>query len=262
MLIENFSKLVSKKYRDDIDFDKFITENKDFQVEFEREDDSLKFQKKLLAYDYGEVLEYLEDISLNETLSAEESIELFKNNNEESIEKIILDNICDIAVISLNFCKRGIEFLELTQEGMIGVLKGINNYSLEKGDFKRYLRNWISREISIYIEDRFLQQKAEFKYYLENTNNEELDLTNEEKKEKLEEINKLRIEDIPFTINNLEIRLLKLYFGLNKSKRFSIYEIEKELNLEKGKGEEEFYKILIRLSIIDGGMFLIWNSQI
>lgn len=257
MLIENFSKLVSKKYRDDFDFDKFITENKDFEIEFEREDDSLVFQKELLAQDYNEVLEYLEDISLNETLSNEELIELLKVDNEENREKIILDNIFEIAIISLNFCKKGIEFLELTQEGMIGILKGINNYSLEKGDFKKYLKNWISREISIYIEDRFLQQKAEFKYYLEKTGNEELNLNNEERTEKLEEIDKLKIEDIPFTINNLEIKLLKLYFGLNKNKRFSIYEIEKELNLEKGKGEEEFYKILIRLSIIDGGMFLI-----
>lgn len=257
MLIENFSKLVSKKYRDDFDFDKFITENKDFQIEFEREDDSLAFQKELLAYDYSEVLEYLEDISLNETLSNEKLLELFKVDNEESRERIILDNISEIAIISIHFCKKGIEFLELTQEGMVGILKGINNYSLEKGDLKKYLKNWISREVSIYIEDRFLQQKAEFKYYLENTSDEELTLSNEEKEEKKEKIDNLEIEDIPFTINALEIKLLELYFGLNKSKRFSMYEIENELNLEKGQGEEEFYKILIRLSMIDGGMFLI-----
>ncbi|MFK4786018.1 sigma factor [Fusobacterium sp. MFO224] len=257
MLIENFSKLVSRKYRDDFNFDKFITENPDFKFEFEREDDSLTFNGDLKANDYSEVLEYLEDISLNESLSKEELEEILKEKNEENKGKILLDNMSEIAIISLYFCRKGIEYLELTQEGIIGVLKGIENYSSEKGDLKEYLRKWIAREIGIYIEDRFLQLKAEFKYYLENTDEEELKLTDEERKEKLDKLDLLEIDDVPFAVNNLEIKLLSLYFGLNKSKRFSMFEIETELGLGKNQGEDKFYEILIRLSTVDGGMFLL-----
>lgn len=257
MLIENFSKLVSMKYRDDSNFDKFIVENPNFRFEFEREDDSLNFDGELKAGDYSEVLEYLQDLSLNETLSKEELIEILKDKSEENKGKLLLDNMQEIAIISLYFCKKGIEYLELTQEGIIGLLKGIDNYCESKGDLKEYLRKWIAREISIYIEDRFLQLKAEFKYYLENTDNEELQLTNEEIKRKIDDLNQLSIDSIPFTINNLEINILSLYFGLNKNKRFSMYEIEKELELGKDNGEEKFYEILIRLSTSDGGMFLL-----
>ncbi|MDP0488106.1 MAG: sigma factor [Fusobacterium sp. JB021] len=257
MLIENFSKLVSRKYKDDFNFDKFITENSDFKFEFEREDDSLTYDGELKASDYSEVLEYFEDISLNEALSKEELIEALKEKNEENKGKLLLDNISEIALISLYFCRKGIEYLELTQEGIIGLLKGIENYSVEKGDLKGYLRKWIAREISIYIEDRFLQLKAEFKYYLENTEKEELNLTDEEIDKKLDELDELMIEDVPFTVSDLEINILSLYFGFNKSKRFSMYEIEEELELGKDKGEEKFYGILIRLSTADGGMFLL-----
>lgn len=257
MLVENFSNLINKKYREDKKFDEFLTENKNFQIELEREDDSLIVEENLSRNNLEEILERFEEITRNKALPKDEIEKLIKNKNDENISKLILDSMAEINRIALYFCKKGTEYLELIQEGIMGALKGIERYDFEKGEIKKYLRNWISREISIYIEDRLLQLKGEFKYHLFNSNFEEIKLNEEEKNQKLKKIEEIKIEDIPFTLNNFEIRIMEMYFGLYGEKRFSMYEIEKKLNLGKNTGEEKFYSALKKLSKDIGGMFLI-----
>ena len=65
------------------------------------------------------------------------------------------------------------------------------------------------------------------------------------------------IENIPFKLGEKEIKIIEMYFGLNGDKRYSIYDIEKELSLVKDTGEGAFYNALSKISSMNGRMFVI-----
>lgn len=261
MLVENFSELINAKYKDDESFDKFLIEEDDFEIEFEREDDTL-YYKKNVEKDFVKVLELLESIVRNEILSEEEMELLIEDKhdeekNEEDIKRLLTYLLLEINRLALYFCREGISFLELVQEGVIGASKGARRYDSRNGRVKKYLKNWIAREISMYIYKRFYHLKGEFKYSISENRFKEIILSEEERLKKLEKLEKLRLVDIPFLLSNTEIKIMEMYFGLCEDKRVSMYEIEKKLDLGKNKGEEKFYSALKKLSKDIGGMFLI-----
>ena len=65
------------------------------------------------------------------------------------------------------------------------------------------------------------------------------------------------IENIPFKLGEKEIKIIEMYFGLEGDKRYSIYDIEKELSLVKDTGEGAFCNALAKISSMSGRMFVI-----
>lgn len=257
MLIENFGEMVYRKYREDEKFNEFLKENLDFDLELEREDETLLYSKEVENEEYIETLEGLEEICLSDSLSKEEKDNILEDLDiEENRSKLLLSEYREISRIALYFCREGVEYSEIFQEGVIGAIKAINNYSKEFGNIDNYIKIWVGREIGIFIEERFYQTKGEFEYYL-TTKTEEFDLSEEEIENKINKLKTILISDIPFVLTSMEIKILEMYFGLKGIKRNSMYEVEEMLNLEKDSGEEVFYNILKKLSNHDGRMFVI-----
>lgn len=259
MTLENFEKLIINKYKDDKDFAVFLKENPKFSLELERETDS----NLEIEYQDDEVLRemvvgYLEEINLSERIEDNDIEELLKKISKEEIkEKFVLNALFDAAKIALYFLREGIEYLELVQEGVVGAVKGIENYTFEIGDLKNYMLLWIGKEMVLYVEDKFQQTKHEFLYYLTKTDLEEMELTADEKDEKIKIIKNKKLEDVYFKLSDKEIKILQLYFGFGVEKRFSILEIENKLDLLNGSGEEIFYKALNKISSMGGRMFTV-----
>ncbi len=257
MLIENFEKLIYTKYKDENEFNEFLKENLDINLELERENE---YQIKTSEPDQIEedtVLDYLEELNLNDILTDEEFQELEEDLSEENKERIVMDRFNQIAKIALYFLREGIEYIELVQEGTVGLVKGLNMYSYDNGNLKKYLDLWVAREMAIYIAERFEQTKQEFIYYITKTEMEDVEITKNEIDEKLKKIENISIDDIPFVLSQEEIKSIELYFGLGYEKRYSILEIEKEMKLEKDMGEKIFTTAFNKISARGGRMFLI-----
>ena len=93
MLLENFEKFVFEKYRDNNEFDEFLKDDLEFDLELERENEFLISQKPVEEMSDENVLDYLEEINLYEPLTEEEYEEFTDNlEDEEAKEKIIVDN--------------------------------------------------------------------------------------------------------------------------------------------------------------------------
>ncbi len=259
MTLENFEKLVFEKYRDDNDFAEFLKENPDFKLELERENEFLaeeEFEDEEMSGDLA--LNYLEEINLEEHISDEEIETLLEQLDDESTrEKIVIDSLVMSARLGLYFCRQGIEYLELVQEGTMGAIKALNNYTFDAGSFKRYLALWIGREMALAVEEKFEQTKTEFMYYMTKTDMEHMEITEEEKEKKIKAVEETAIENIPFKLGEKEIKIIEMYFGLEGDKRYSIYDIEKELSLVKDTGEGAFCNALAKISSMSGRMFVI-----
>lgn len=259
MTLENFEKLVTEKYRDDSDFAEFLRENPEFSLELERENEFLAettLDENEISDDTA--LNYLEEINLNEDITEDEREDLLDRLDDEDVkEKLVLDFLPEAARIGLYFCRQGVEYIELVQEGTIGIIKGIENYSYDAGDFKKYISLWIGREMALAVENKFEQTKTEFLYYMTKTHMDEVEITEEEKEKKVKMIERTTIDDVPFKLGEEEIKIIELYFGLGKDKRYSILDIEKELSLLKDTGEDAFYNAVGKISSIGGRMFVI-----
>ncbi|MCI6152561.1 MAG: hypothetical protein MR673_05470 [Fusobacterium perfoetens] len=256
MLIENFERFVFEKYRDNNEFANFLIENLDFDVELERENEFLVSKREVQELENDDVLDYLEEINLYEPLTEEEYQNLSNEIEEEEVrEKLLIDNFNEVARIALYFVREGVEYLELIQEGIMGAVEAINRYTYDNGDIKKYIRIWAARQMGIYTEERFEQIRQEFLFYFTKTHMDEVEITNEDKEKKIKIIENLSIDDVLFTLSYDEIKAMEYYFGLGYDKRYSVLEIEKEMGLEKNKGEELFTKALAKISSRDGRMF-------
>ena len=111
--------------------------------------------------------------------------------------------------------------------------------------------------MAIAVGDKFEQTKTEFLYYLTKTHMDEVEITEEEKENKVKNVERTTMGDVPFKLSENEIKIIELYFGLGKDKRYSILDIEKELSLLKDTGEGAFYNALGKISSIGGRMFVI-----
>lgn len=57
-------------------------------------------------------------------------------------------------------------------------------------------------------------------------------------------------------LSTRQIEVLNYYFGFGVDRRYSIFEIEEKLGINKGEGEVIFEQALLILSTMEGKMFL------
>lgn len=97
-----------------------------------------------------------EDISKYSLLTAEEEKKLllrYKNNGDrKAYDLLINSNLCLVVNVAKAYQNRGIELLDLIQEGTIGLMKAIDKFDISK-DFRlsTYAIWWIRREIQVEI---------------------------------------------------------------------------------------------------------------
>ncbi len=96
--------------------------------------------------------DYLNEIGQIPLLSSDEERELFikvKNGDTKAKEKIIVSNLKLVVSIAKLYCKNKSDFLDLVEEGNIGLMKAIEKFDLSKGcRFSTYATWWIRQSIS------------------------------------------------------------------------------------------------------------------
>jgi len=101
---------------------------------------------------------YLKEIGKVSLLSAEEEIELAKRMEEgdESAKKRLAEaNLRLVVSIAKRYVGRGMQFLDLIQEGNLGLIKAVEKFDYRKGyKFSTYATWWIRQAITRAIADQ------------------------------------------------------------------------------------------------------------
>lgn len=101
---------------------------------------------------------YLREIGKIPLLTAEEEAELAKKvveGNQKAKDKMVESNMRLVVSIAKRYSGRGLDFLDLVQEGNTGLLRAVEKFDPEKGfKFSTYATWWIRQAITRAIADQ------------------------------------------------------------------------------------------------------------
>ncbi len=109
-------------------------------------------------YDSEILKNYLHEINRYPVLGEAEEKELllkFKNGDKGAKDTLITSNLRNVAKIALKYAKKSFQYMDLIQDGTIGLIKAIDRFELEKGyRLNTYASWWIKREIIEAIKEK------------------------------------------------------------------------------------------------------------
>ena len=128
-----------------------------FEVENEKISDSSSSDSKNEAID-DPVKAYLKEIGKVPLLTSEEEIELairIADDDEKAKTRLAEANLRLVVSIAKRYVGRGMSFLDLIQEGNVGLLKAVDKFDYTKGfKFSTYATWWIRQAITRAIADQ------------------------------------------------------------------------------------------------------------
>ncbi|MBQ9710014.1 MAG: RNA polymerase sigma factor RpoD [Clostridia bacterium] len=134
-------------------------DNAEIQVinEYERDKDLYEQLIKEINMD-DPVKMYLKDIGKVPLLSADDEVELAKKmaDGDEYAKKLLSEaNLRLVVSIAKRYVGRGMQFLDLIQEGNLGLMKAVDKFDYQKGfKFSTYATWWIRQAITRAIADQ------------------------------------------------------------------------------------------------------------
>lgn len=157
-LISNGIEIVSEADPEDFELKK-LEDDKDVDHDLgdDGEEDLEASLSKGIAVD-DPVRMYLKEIGKVPLLTAEEEIELAKRmeqGDEEAKKKLCEANLRLVVSIAKRYVGRGMLFLDLIQEGNLGLIKAVDKFDWRKGyKFSTYATWWIRQAITRSIADQ------------------------------------------------------------------------------------------------------------
>ncbi len=101
---------------------------------------------------------YLKEIGRIDLLSADEEVELaqrIEEGDDEARRKLIESNLRLVVSIAKKYMGRGLSFLDLIQEGNMGLMRAVEKFDYRKGyKFSTYATWWIRQAITRAIADQ------------------------------------------------------------------------------------------------------------
>jgi RNA polymerase primary sigma factor len=133
-----------------------ILSNIEIEEEVEKEIDLTAIEGQISTDDH--VRMYLKEIGKVPLLTAEEEIELAKRleqGDEEAKRRLAEANLRLVVSIAKRYVGRGMLFLDLIQEGNLGLIKAVEKFDYRKGfKFSTYATWWIRQAITRAIADQ------------------------------------------------------------------------------------------------------------
>ena len=230
---------------------------------------------------------YLKEIGKVPLLSAEEEIELAKRmeNGDEAAKKRLAEaNLRLVVSIAKRYVGRGMLFLDLIQEGNLGLIKAVEKFDYRKGyKFSTYATWWIRQAITRAIADQARTIRIPV-HMVETINKlirvsrqllqelgreptpEEIAKEMDMSVERVREILKISQEPVPVpadaaaftllkeqlvevlsTLTDREQKVLRLRFGLDDGRARTLEEVGKEFNVTRERIRQIEAKALRKL---------------
>ena len=161
---EQFEKILDFLEANNIDVLRITDDDVDDEMLLDVDDeDEIEVEKIDLSVPDGVSIEdpvrmYLKEIGKVPLLSAEEEIELAKRmelGDQEAKKRLAEANLRLVVSIAKRYTGRGMSFLDLVQEGNLGLIKGVEKFDYRKGyKFSTYATWWIRQAITRAIADQ------------------------------------------------------------------------------------------------------------
>ena len=161
---DKFEKILDFLEANNIDVLRITDDDADDDILLEvDDDDEIEVEKIDLSVPDGVSIEdpvrmYLKEIGKVPLLSAEEEIELAKRmelGDQEAKKRLAEANLRLVVSIAKRYVGRGMLFLDLIQEGNLGLIKAVEKFDYEKGyKFSTYATWWIRQAITRAIADQ------------------------------------------------------------------------------------------------------------
>lgn len=161
---EQFERILDFLEANNIDVLRITEDDSDEDILLDVEDeDDVEVEKIDLSVPDGVSIEdpvrmYLKEIGRIPLLSSEEEIELAKRmemGDEEAKKKLSEANLRLTVSIAKRYSGRGMQFLDLIQEGNLGLIKAVEKFDYRKGyKFSTYATWWIRQSITRAIADQ------------------------------------------------------------------------------------------------------------
>ena len=135
----------------------------DAEIEYMDDEEEIELDKIDLSVPEGVSIEdpvrmYLKEIGKVSLLTADEEIELAKRmeqGDEEAKKRLAEANLRLVVSIAKRYVGRGMLFLDLIQEGNLGLIKAVEKFDYRKGyKFSTYATWWIRQAITRAIADQ------------------------------------------------------------------------------------------------------------
>ncbi len=140
----------------DLDEDLFIEEDIEEEEEIDLESIDLSVPEGISVED--PVRMYLKEIGKVPLLSSEDEIELAKRielGDDDAKQRLTEANLRLVVSIAKRYVGRGMQFLDLIQEGNLGLIKAVEKFDYRKGyKFSTYATWWIRQAITRAIADQ------------------------------------------------------------------------------------------------------------
>ncbi len=140
----------------DLDEDLFTEEDIEDEEEIDMETIDLSVPEGISVED--PVRMYLKEIGKVPLLSSEDEIELAKKielGDDDAKQRLTEANLRLVVSIAKRYVGRGMQFLDLIQEGNLGLIKAVEKFDYRKGyKFSTYATRWIRQAITRAIADQ------------------------------------------------------------------------------------------------------------
>ena len=160
---EQFEKILDALEQNNVDVLRITEDETDVEEIILSEEDDVDVEELDLSIPDGISLEdpvrmYLKEIGKVPLLSAEEEIELAKRmelGDEDAKKRLAEANLRLVVSIAKRYVGRGMLFLDLIQEGNLGLIKAVEKFDYRKGyKFSTYATWWIRQAITRAIADQ------------------------------------------------------------------------------------------------------------
>lgn len=136
----------------DSDNDEFMDENEEEDIDL----DAISLLEGIGTED--PVRMYLKEIGTVPLLTADEELELAKrkaDGDQDAKERLIEANLRLVVSIAKRYTGRGMSFLDLVQEGNLGLIKGVEKFDYTKGyKLSTYATWWIRQSVTRALADQ------------------------------------------------------------------------------------------------------------
>jgi len=195
----------------------------------ESEEDNEEFEENIINYE-GENIDivklYLNEISRRKLLTLDEEIKLtkrIKDGDEEAKKIFIESNLRLVISVARKHLNQGLSFLDLIQEGNIGLMKAVDKFDSSKGyRFSTYATWWIRQGITRAINNIEIYRKkyknagTNTKSFLKDdkrTNQKEDDNMVKTIYEYFKNYSKEEVDKVLSTLSEESLELIRIRYG-------------------------------------------------
>ena len=269
MKLLSLEKYLLKNNLDDEEFKKLVSEISE-KLELEVVSEDRKLTDEEIDYEYidfliAETLESLKD----DVCTCEDDCGV-----EDCCGTRVEKNLKKVYEMALYMLREGISYDDLTQEGIVGLIKAHELFEDDK-DFKLYKDYYIAREMFNYINNYANYRKSAFKDYAKHeihknnhlkvslkdrNKSEELKKLEKENKEKhIEEIKQLekRAEtlfdylNLKYRLSEREIKVVVMYYGLDGHEKKAFSQIAEATKIDDDNLNKILKGAMFKLSNVD-----------